>query len=247
MPIDKTVSTFKEAVADIPDGATILIGGFGGAGGMPHRLMLALRDLGSKSLTIAGNTAGIAAPTGFGWPDGEEPIDHAILIDNGQIAKVIASFPVSGSVSRKNAFELAFERGEIELEVVPQGTLAERMRAAGAGIPAFYTPTGAGTDLAVGKETREFEGRECVLEAALHADFALIRGAVADTLGNVIYTGTSRSFNIPMAAAAEITIAEVDEIVEPGEIDPERVDTPAIYVDRVVARGTQADQAKRHR
>ena len=246
MPIDKTVSTFEEAVADIPDGATILIGGFGGAGGMPHRLMLALRDLGSKSLTIVGNTAGIAAPTGFGWPAGEEPIDHAILIENGQIAKVIASFPVSGSVSRKNAFELAFERGEIELEVVPQGTLAERMRAAGAGIPAFYTPTGAGTDLAAGKETRNFAGTECVLEAALHADFALIRGAVADRLGNVIYSGTSRSFNIPMAVAAEITIAEVDEIVEPGEIDPERVDTPAIYVDRVVARGAQADRAKGH-
>ena len=237
MPIDKTVATFEEAVADIPDGAVILIGGFGGAGGMPHRLMVALRDLGSKSLTIVGNTAGIAAPTGFGWPAGEEPIDHAILVDNGQIAKVIASFPVSGSVSRKNSFESAFERGEIELEVVPQGTLAERIRAAGAGIPAFYTPTGAGTDLGAGKETREFGGVESVLETALHADFALIRGAVADKIGNVTYRGTSRSFNVPMAAAAKITIAEVDEIVEPGEIDSERVDTPAIYVDRVVARG----------
>ena len=140
---------------------------------------------------------------------------------------------------RKNAFELAFERGEIELEVVPQGTLVERMRAAGAGIPAFYTPTGAGTDLAAGKETREFDGIECVLETALRADFALIRGAVADRLGNITYSGTSRSFNVAMAAAAEITISEVDEIVEPGEIDPERVDTPAIYVDRVVARGAQ--------
>ena len=137
-------------------------------------------------------------------------------------------------------------RGAVELEVVPQGTLAGRMRAAGAGIPAFYTPTGAGTDLAAGKETRNFAGTECVLEVALHADFALIRGAVADRLGNVIYSGTSRSFNIPMAVAAEITIAEVDEIVEPGEIDPERVDTPAIYVDRVVARGAQADRAKGH-
>ncbi len=115
MPIDKTVSSFAEAVADIPDGATVMIGGFGGAGGMPHRLMVALRDHGAKNLTLIGNTAGIAAPTGFGWPEGETPVDHAILIENGQVAKVIASFPVSGSVSRPNAFEKAYRRGEIEL------------------------------------------------------------------------------------------------------------------------------------
>lgn len=236
MPIDKRLATFAEAVADIPDGASVMIGGFGGAGGMPHRLMIALRDLGSKDLTIIGNTAGIAMPTGFGWPKGETPIDHAILIENGQIAKVIASFPVSGSVSRANAFEKAFRAGETELEVVPQGTLAERIRAAGAGIPAFYTPTAAGTELAKGKETRTFDGREYVLEHALHADFALIRGAKADWLGNVTYTGTSRTFNPLMAAAATVTIAEVDEIVEVGGLDPERVDTPALYVDRVVAR-----------
>ena len=132
MPIDKTVNNFEEAVSDIPDGSVVMIGGFGGAGGMPHLLMLALRDQGARNLTIIGNTAGIAAPTGFGWPDGVEPIDHAVLIENGQIAKVIASFPVSGSVSRPNAFEAGFRAGEIELEVVPQGTLAERMRAAGA-------------------------------------------------------------------------------------------------------------------
>ena len=236
MAIDKRVATFDEAVADVTDGAVVMIGGFGGAGGMPHRLMMALRDLGVKELTIIGNTAGIAAPTGFGWPAGETPIDHAILIENGQVAKVVASFPVSGSVSRPNAFEEAFQRGEIELEVVPQGTLAERIRAAGAGIPAFYTPTGAGTGLAEGRETRLFGGREHVLETALGADFALIRAKTADRLGNLAYAGTSRSFNVPMAAAARVTIAEVDEIVEPGGIDPERVDTPAIYVQRVVAR-----------
>lgn len=238
MPIDKSVSTFEEAVSDIPDGASIMIGGFGGAGGMPHRLMLALVAQGARELTIIGNTAGIAAPTGFGWPEGETPIDHAILIENGQVAKVIASFPVSGSVSRQNAFEQAFNRGEIELEVVPQGTLAERIRAGGAGIPAFYTPTAAGTDLAKGQESRVFDGRESVLELGMRADFALIRAHKADRVGNLIYSGTSRSFNMPMATAADVTIAEVDEIVETGDIDPERVNTPGIYVNRVVARAT---------
>jgi 3-oxoacid CoA-transferase A subunit len=137
-----------------------------------------------------------------------------VLIENGQIAKVIASFPVSGSVSRPNAFEKGFRTGEIELELVPQGTLAERMRAAGAGIAAFYTPTAAGTMLADGKETRVFDGREYVLEEALHADFALVRAKTADTLGNLAYAGTSRTFNPPMAMAAKVTIAEVDEIVD---------------------------------
>jgi 3-oxoadipate CoA-transferase alpha subunit len=236
MPVDKTVASFAEAVSDIPDGATVMIGGFGGAGGMPHLLMLALRDHGARELTIIGNTAGIAAPTGFGWPPGVEPIDHAVLIENGQVRKVIASFPVSGSVSRPNAFERAYKAGEIELEVVPQGTLAERMRAAGAGIPAFYTPTAAGTMLAAGKDTRVFDGREHVLEHALHADFSLVRAQTADTLGNLAYAGTSRTFNPAMAAAGRITIAEVDEVVAPGGIDPERVDTPGIYVQRVVVR-----------
>ena len=236
MPIDKTVNSFTEAVSDISDGSVVMIGGFGGAGGMPHLLMLALRDLGVRNLTIIGNTAGIAAPTGFGWPDGAQPIDHAVLIENGQVSKVIASFPVSGSVSRPNAFEEAYRAGEIDLELVPQGTLAERMRAAGAGIAAFYTPTGAGTMLAEGKETRKFEGREYVLEHALYADYALVRAKTADTLGNLAYAGTSRTFNPGMAAAGRVTIAEVDEIVAPGGIDPERVDTPSVYVQRIVMR-----------
>jgi 3-oxoadipate CoA-transferase, alpha subunit len=238
VPIDKTVSTFDEAVADIPDGAVIMIGGFGGAGGMPQRLMQALASQGARDLTIIGNTAGIAVPTGFGWPAGATPIDHAVLIENGQVSKVIASFPVPGSASRPNAFEAAFKRGEIALEVVPQGTLAERIRAGGAGIPAFFTPTSAGTDLGIGKEVREFGGRPCVLEFGLRADYSLIRATKADRLGNLIYSGTSRTFNVPMAAAGAITIAEVDDIVEPGEIDAERVDTPTIYVDRVVSRGS---------
>ena len=236
MPIDKTVNSFAEAVADIPDGAVVLISGFGGAGGMPHRLMEALRDLGVRYLTLVGNSAGIAAPTGFGWPEGTTPIDHYILVENGQVAKVIASFPVSASPSRPNAFERAYLKGEAELEMVPQGTLAERIRAAGAGIPSFYTPTGIGTPLAEGRETRVFDGREYLLEHALPGDFALIRARRADTLGNLAYEGTSRTFGPAMAAAARVTIAEVNEIVEPGGIDPEQVHTPGIYVDRVVAR-----------
>lgn len=237
MAINKQIASFDEAVADIREGSVVMIGGFGGAGGQPDRLMRALRDLGVKGLTIIGNTAGIAAKTGFGWPIGETPIDHAILIENGQVAKVIASFPVSASVSRQNAFEKAFQRGDIELELVPQGTLAERIRAAGAGIPAFYTPTGAGTKLADGKDTRLFNGREHVLEKALSADYSLIRAKFADQMGNLTYVGTSRTFNIPMATAATITIAEVDEMIAPECTDPERVGTPGIYVQRIVARG----------
>jgi len=236
VPIDKTVNSFAEAVADIPNGAVVFISGFGGAGGMPHRLMEALRDHGARGLTLVGNTAGIAAPVGFGWPEGTTPIDHFILIENGQVAKVIASFPVSPSPSRPNAFERAYLRGEAELEMVPQGTLAERIRAAGAGIPAFYTRTGVGTPLAEGRETRVFDGEEYLLEYALPGDFALIRAHRADRLGNLAYRGTSRTFGPAMAAASRVTIAEVNEIVEPGDIDPDRVHTPGIYVDRVVAR-----------
>ncbi|MBI4219517.1 MAG: 3-oxoacid CoA-transferase subunit A [Chloroflexi bacterium] len=239
MPVDKSYPSFREAVADIPDGASIMVGGFGGAGGMPTRLIKALRDHGAKRLTIISNTAGIATATGFGWPMGEEPIDHSILFANHQVARFIGSYPVPGSASRRNAFQDAFDRGEVELEIVPQGTFVERMRAAGAGIPAFFTPTGVGTDLAKGKETRSFDGREYVMERWLTADFAFVRAKVADTLGNLMYAGTSRTFNPAMATAAETTIAEVDEIVTPGGIDPERVGTPGIYVNRVVARSSK--------
>lgn len=236
MPIDKTCPGFAEAVADIADGASVMVGGFGGAGGMPYRLLEALRDHGARRLTIISNTAGVAMATGFGWPKGETPVDHSILFANHQVARFIGTYPVPGSVSLRNAFQDAVERGEVEIELVPQGTFVERIRAAGAGIRAFYTPTGAGTDLARGKEVREFEGRECVLEKALRADYAFVRAAKADTLGNLMYVGTSRTFNLAMATAAGVTIAEVDEIVAPGGIDPERVGTPGLYVDRVVAR-----------
>lgn len=236
MPTNKTCHGFADAVSDIPDGASIMVGGFGGAGGLPFRLLTALRDHGARRLTIISNTAGVSMVTGFGWPKGEKPIDHSILFENGQVARFIGTYPVPGSVSLRNAFQAAFDRKEVALELVPQGTFVERIRAGGAGIPAFFTPTAAGTRLAEGKEVRTFDGRACVMERALRADFAFVRAAVADTLGNLMYVGSSRAFNPAMATAADITIAEVDRIVPPGKIDPERVGTPGVYVARVVAR-----------
>jgi 3-oxoacid CoA-transferase A subunit/3-oxoacid CoA-transferase B subunit len=224
------------ALGDLPSGATVMIDGFAGPGGMPHYLLVSLRDHGATDLTIISNTAGIARVINFGTPPGKQAIDHTILIDNQQVKKAIASYPVSPSASRPSAFELAYRRGEVELELVPQGTLAERLRAGGAGIAAFYTPTGVGTLIAEGKETRVINGREYLLEHGLRADFCLIRGHKADTLGNVVYKGTSRNFNAVMAPAADVTIVEVDEIVEPGILGPEEIVTPGIYIDRVVKR-----------
>ena len=224
------------AVGDIPNGATIMIDGFAGPGGMAHYLLVSLRDQGAKDLTIISNTAGIARVINFGTPPGRLAIDHSILVENNQVRKAIASYPVSPSVSRPSAFELAYRKGEVELELVPQGTLAERLRAGAAGIGGFYTPTGVGTQIAEGKETRTIEGKEYLLETGLRADYCLIRGFKADTLGNVVYKGTSRNFNSVMAPAAAITIVEVDEIVAPGGLDPELIVTPGIYVSRVVKR-----------
>ena len=232
----KVFASGLEAVQDLPDDAVVNIDGFAGPGGMPHYLLTALRVQGAKGLTIIGNTAGIARVGGFGTPPGRQAIDHSILVDRNQVAKAIASYPVSPSASRPSSFELAYQRGEVELEVVPQGTLAERLRAGGAGVGAFYTPTGAGTLLAEGKETRIIDGKEYVLETGLIADFCLIRGLKADTLGNVVYKGTSRNFNAVMAPAARVTVVEVDEIVEPGELGPEEIVTPGVYVDRIVQR-----------
>ena len=164
-----------------------MIDGFAGPGGTAQNLIRALRDHGATGLTVISNTAGLASVMGFGTIPGDRPIDIGILVDNDQIKKVIASFPVSPSPSRPTAFERAYHEGRVELEVVPQGTLAERIRAGGAGIPAFYTPTGVGTQIAEGKEIREFNGREYVMELALRADFALLRAYRADTLGNTTY------------------------------------------------------------
>ena len=230
----KVVDSFATAVADIPDGAWLMIDGFAGPGGTPQNLIAALRDHGTRDLTIVSNTAGLASVIGFGTIAGDRPVDIGVLVDNEQIRKVIASFPVSPSPSRPTSFEKAYLEGKVDLEVVPQGTLAERIRAGGAGIPAFYTPTGAGTLMAEGKEVREFDGREHLLEYALKADFALLRGHRADTSGNTVYRGTSRNFNAMMATAAAVTILEVDEVVEVGDLDPEGIHTPGIFVDRVV-------------
>ena len=239
MPRNRITESFAAAVADIPDGASIMIGGFGGAGGQPTRLMLALRDHGAKNLTIIGNVAGISVTTYYGWPEGPgaiEPVDQGMFFASGQATKIICSFPVPGITNPLSQIEQAFREGRAEVDIVPQGTLIERIRAAGAGIPAFYTPTGVGTPVADGKESREFGGRMHLLEHALHADYAFVRAHKADTHGNLQYVGTSRAFGPAMATAAKITIAEVDEIVEPGGIDPERVGTLGAYVDRIVER-----------
>jgi 3-oxoacid CoA-transferase A subunit len=235
-PASKVYSSAAHAVADIPDGAVVMLDGFGGPGGMAHYLILALKDQGARNLTIISNTAGIARVSSFGTPPGFRAIDHSVLVENGQIRKSVASFPVSPSPSRPSPFELAYKAGVAELELVPQGTLAERIRAGGFGIAAFYTPTGAGTPIAEGKETRTIDGREYVLEHALRADYALLRAHKADTLGNLVYQGTSRNFNAVMAPAARVTVVEVDEIVEPGELDPDAVVTPGVFVQRIVRR-----------
>ena len=233
---NKVYATAEGALHDVPDGAIVNVDGFGGPGGMAHYLMIALRDKGTRGLTMISNTAGIARVARFGVPEGLTAIDHTILVENGQVAKAIASYPVSPSINRPTAFERAYQEGESDLEVSPQGTLAERLRSGGAGVGAFYTPTGVGTLLGDGKELREIDGRQYVLEQQIIADFCIIRGHKADTLGNMVYKGTSRNFNPVMATAARVTVVEVDEIVEPGELDPEEIVTPGVYVDRIVLR-----------
>jgi len=227
MAVNKVYHDFDSAVADIPDGATIMIGHFAGPGGTPYYLIQALRKQGAKSLTIIANTAG-----GIGLTLDYD--DHRILFENKQVKKAIASFPFSTSPSRPSPAEKQILAGEVELEIVPQGTLAERIRCGAAGIPAFYTPTGYNTVVAKGKEVRWFGGRPCILEHALKADYALIRAYKADKKGNLVYRGTMRQFNPIMAMNARVTIVEVDEIVETGEIDPESVVTSGIFVDRIV-------------
>ena len=233
IPPNKVYATAIEALKDVPEGAVVNVDGFAGPGGMAHYLMVGLRDVGVKGLQLISNTAGIARMSAFGAPN---IIDHSILVENNQVAKATASYPVSPSASRPSAFEEAYNRGESELEVVPQGTLAERLRSGGAGVAAFYTPTGVGTLLAEGKETRIIDGKEYVLEMGMRADFCIIRGHKADTLGNVVYKGTSRNFNPVMATTARITVVEVDEIVEPGQLGPEEIVTPGLFVDRIVLR-----------
>ncbi|HEU5388339.1 MAG TPA: 3-oxoacid CoA-transferase subunit A [Streptosporangiaceae bacterium] len=207
-----------EAVADTPDGATVLIGGFGTAG-QPVALIEALLASDARDLTVVSNNAG----------NGDHGL--AALIRDRRVRKIVCSFPRQ---SDSWHFDAAWRAGEIELELVPQGNLAERIRAAGAGIGAFFTPTGFGTALAEGKETRVIDGRGYVLEYPLHADVALIAAHRADELGNLVYRKTARNFGPVMAAAAARTVVQVDEIVPVGALDPEHVVTPCLYVDRVV-------------
>ena len=199
-------------------------------------MMLALAGRDVRELTIIGNVAGISKTTGYGWPPHLEPIDQGIFFERGRASRIICSFPIPGQTKPECEIEKAWREGRAEVLVIPQGTLAERIRAGGAGIPAFYTPTGVGTPVAEGKEHRDFNGKTHLLEHAIRADYALIRAHRADIYGNLEYVGTSRAFNPVMAPAADITIAEVDEIVQPGGINPERVGTPGAYVQRLIQR-----------
>ena len=216
--IDKRVSTVAESVSDITDGSTVMIGGFGEAGS-PIELIHALIDQGAGDLTVVNNNTG----------SGE--VGLAALIKAGRVSTMICSYP---RTANSTVFPDLYRRGEVELILVPQGTLAERIRAGGAGIPAFYTPTSVGTPLQEGKEVRAFNDRDYVLEAGLTADFALIKCRTADVHGNLVFNKTARNFSPVMATAAEVTIVQADKVVGIGDIDPECVITPGIFVDRVV-------------
>ena len=216
--IDKLRTSVLEALADIHDGATVMIGGFGGAG-QPAELIDGLIAHGARDLVIVNNNAG-NGDTGL-----------AALLKNGQVRKIICSFPRQAD---SHVFDTLYRAGKLELELVPQGNLAERIRAAGAGIGGFFTPTGYGTELAKGKETREIDGRMYVFESPIHADFALIKAEQGDRWGNLTYRKTARNFGPIMAMAAKVSIASVHEVAELGAIDPEHVITPGLFVQRIV-------------
>lgn len=226
--INKQVSSPAKAVEDVFDSATVMIGGFGEAGS-PVELIHALIDQGAKDLTVVSNNTG----------SGE--VGLAALLKAKRVSKIICSFP---RTANSTVFPDLYRSGKTELELVPQGTLAERIRAGGAGIPAFYTPTAVGTPLAQGKESRSFDGREYVMELGLKADFSLIKGKAADIYGNVIYNKTARNFGPLMAMAGKVAIVQVERVVEPGEIDPEIVVSPGIFVNRVVQVANPAHESQ---
>jgi 3-oxoacid CoA-transferase subunit A len=213
---DKVVASYEEAMIGLEDDMTLLAGGFGLCG-IPENLIAEIKRKGTKGLTIVSNNCGV---DGFGL---------GILLEDKQVRKMVSSY-----VGENVLFEKQLLNGELEVELTPQGTLAEKMRAGGAGIPAFYTATGVGTPVAEGKETKEFNGREYLLEEAIVGDFAIVKGWKADRYGNVIYRHTAQNFNPLAATAGKITVVEVEEIVEVGELDPAQIHTPGIYVDRVV-------------
>jgi 3-oxoacid CoA-transferase subunit A len=223
----KVVANAEEAICDIRDGASIMVGGFGLCG-IPENLIRALVRKGVKNLTTISNNAGV---DGFGM---------GLLLAAGQIRKHIGTY-----VGENKLLEEKVLKGEIELELVPQGTFSERIRAGGAGIPAFFTPTGVGTIVAQGKETREFNGRAYLMESALRADFALVKAWKGDKWGNLTYRKTARNFNPMMATAAEVTIAEVEHLVEVGELDPDSVHTPSVFVKRIFQGETYEKRIER--
>jgi 3-oxoacid CoA-transferase subunit A len=212
----KIVDSISEAIEDIKDGSTLIVGGFG-LSGIPEKTIIAIRDKGVKDLTVVSNNCGVDD-----WGLG-------LLLANKQIKKMVASY-----VGENKIFERQFLSGELEVELVPQGTLAERIRAGGAGIPGFYTATGVGTPIAEGKEHKEFNGRTYILEQGIVGDFALVKAWKADPLGNLVYRKTARNFNPLAAMSGKVTIAEVEEIVEVGELDPDAIHTPGVYVQRVL-------------
>jgi 3-oxoadipate CoA-transferase alpha subunit len=228
MMIDKTIISVAEGVSDIFDGATVMIGGFGEAGS-PIELIHALIDHGARGLTVVNNN------TGSGH------VGLAALIESGNVRKMICSYP---RTTNSTVFPDLYRSGKIELELVPQGTLAERIRAGGAGIPAFYTRTSVDTPLAEGKEERDFDGLKFVMERGLKADFALVKCRCADRMGNLLFRKTARNFNPIMCTAANITVAQTEEMVEVGAIDPEQVVTPGIFVDHVVLVTDPAQESK---
>jgi len=216
--INKIVQSMAEAMAGVRDGSIVLIGGFGSIG-QPNALIGGLIEQGAKDLTVVANNSGVGH------------VGLAALLETGRVRKIVCSFPRTADPV---VFEKLWREGRIELECVPQGTMAERMRAAGAGIPAFYTATAVGTKLAAGKEEREIHGRKYILEEALYGDVALVEAWQADRWGNLTYNSSARNFNPVMAAAAKLTIVQSQHIVELGELDPEKVATPGIYVNRVL-------------
>ncbi|MEH6627200.1 MAG: CoA transferase subunit A [Motiliproteus sp.] len=213
---DKVVHSYAEALAGLENDMIVVAGGFGLCG-IPENLIKQIREMGTNGLTIVSNNCGV---DGFGL---------GILLEDKQIRKMVSSY-----VGENALFEQQLLAGELEVELTPQGTLAEKMRAGGAGIPAFYTATGYGTPVADGKEVREFNGRNYILESAIIGDFAIVKGWKADRYGNVVYRDTAQNFNPMAATAGKITVVEVEEIVEPGELDPTQIHTPGIYVDRVI-------------
>lgn len=212
----KVLDSFKQAIDTVEDGATLVVGGFGLCG-IPEKTILALRDKGVKDLTVVSNNCGVDD-----WGLG-------LLLANKQIKKMMSSY-----VGENKIFERQYLSGELEVELIPQGTLAERMRAGGAGIPGFYTATGVGTKVAEGKEHKDFDGRTYILERGIVGDFALVKAWKADPLGNLVFRKTSRNFNPVAAMAGKFTIAEVEEIVETGELNPDEIHTPGIYVQHVL-------------